>query len=192
MKWRWRNRRLCGKTRILVPQQSDQAKTPVTPLDRIKILCQTSISYYSHHTRTWTEFGRALQKLQHTQGLQGLLRGHATTPLKIYPYAALTMLLTSNTERDQYVIRTMRHRNEDSWREHWRVLLLSFSHTYWSSCASAWPLRRRPKASRWSAWLSRSITNARFRIILSHILSRRLPSCLETHHAPAKRTHLYL
>jgi solute carrier family 25 protein 16 len=66
-----------------------QAKTTVAPLDRVKILFQTSNPQFAKYTSSWTGLGRALSDIYAHHGIVGLFRGHSATLLKIYPYAAI-------------------------------------------------------------------------------------------------------
>ncbi|KAJ2980863.1 hypothetical protein NUW58_g6834 [Xylaria curta] len=65
------------------------AKTTVAPLDRVKILFQTSNPQFAKYTGSWTGLGRALSDIYSQHGIVGLFRGHSATLLKIYPYAAI-------------------------------------------------------------------------------------------------------
>ncbi|KAI0478913.1 mitochondrial carrier protein LEU5 [Xylariaceae sp. FL0804] len=66
------------------------AKTAVAPLDRVKILFQTSNPQFAKYTNSWTGLGRAMRDIYASQGVvRGLFRGHSATLLKIYPYAAI-------------------------------------------------------------------------------------------------------
>ncbi|KAI0508558.1 mitochondrial carrier domain-containing protein [Xylaria bambusicola] len=65
------------------------AKTTVAPLDRVKILFQTSNPQFAKYTGSWTGLGRALGDIYAQHGVVGLFRGHSATLLKIYPYAAI-------------------------------------------------------------------------------------------------------
>ncbi|KAI0858362.1 mitochondrial carrier domain-containing protein [Xylaria cubensis] len=65
------------------------AKTTVAPLDRVKILFQTSNPQFAKYTGSWAGLGRALSDIYAQHGIVGLFRGHSATLLKIYPYAAI-------------------------------------------------------------------------------------------------------
>ncbi|KAI3331810.1 putative mitochondrial carrier protein [Xylariaceae sp. AK1471] len=65
------------------------AKTTVAPLDRVKILFQTSNPQFAKYTSSWAGLARALNDIYAHQGIMGLFRGHSATLLKIYPYAAI-------------------------------------------------------------------------------------------------------
>lgn len=61
----------------------------MAPLDRVKILFQTSNPQFAKYSSTWTGFGRAILDIRARDGVAGLFRGHSATLLKIYPYAAI-------------------------------------------------------------------------------------------------------
>lgn len=63
-----------------------------------------------HHVVTWKGLGRALRDIQRTQGYRGLFRGHSTTLLKIYPYAALNYVAY-----EQYRVFLIRHKDQETW-----------------------------------------------------------------------------
>ncbi|KAK8128550.1 hypothetical protein PG984_009658 [Apiospora sp. TS-2023a] len=65
------------------------AKTSVAPLDRVKILFQTSNPQFAKYTSSWVGLARALRDIYGRDGMMGLFRGHSATLLKIYPYAAI-------------------------------------------------------------------------------------------------------
>lgn len=65
------------------------AKTTVAPLDRVKILFQTSNPQFAKYQNSWAGFGRAVRDIYAGNGVAGLFRGHSATLLKIYPYAAI-------------------------------------------------------------------------------------------------------
>ncbi|KAI1806173.1 mitochondrial carrier [Daldinia bambusicola] len=65
------------------------AKTTVAPLDRVKILFQTSNPQFAKYQGSWAGFGVAIRDIYARDGVLGLFRGHSATLLKIYPYAAV-------------------------------------------------------------------------------------------------------
>ncbi|KAH8205518.1 hypothetical protein TruAng_000224 [Truncatella angustata] len=65
------------------------AKTTVAPLDRVKILFQTSNPQFAKYQNSWAGFARAVRDIYASNGIAGLFRGHSATLLKIYPYAAI-------------------------------------------------------------------------------------------------------
>jgi solute carrier family 25 protein 16 len=69
-----------------------QAKTFVAPLDRVKILFQTSNPQFAKYTGHWTGVLVAMKSIYVQDGLRGLFRGHSATLLRIYPYAGIKFL----------------------------------------------------------------------------------------------------
>ncbi|ORY63165.1 mitochondrial carrier domain-containing protein [Pseudomassariella vexata] len=65
------------------------AKTTVAPLDRVKILFQTSNPQFAKYQGSWVGVARAMHDIYGRDGVMGLFRGHSATLLKIYPYAAI-------------------------------------------------------------------------------------------------------
>ncbi|RKP18133.1 mitochondrial carrier [Rozella allomycis CSF55] len=82
------------------------AKTAIGPLDRVKILFQTSNPHYKHHSGTFSGVFKVARDIYCTQGLKGLFRGHSVMIIRIFPYSATNYLayeqfkkLLYNTER---------------------------------------------------------------------------------------------
>lgn len=65
------------------------AKTLIAPLDRIKILFQTSNPDFLKYRGTLGGFLRALRQIWRDDGIFGLFQGHSVTLLRIFPYAAI-------------------------------------------------------------------------------------------------------
>jgi hypothetical protein len=65
------------------------AKTATAPLDRVKILFQTSAPRYVHYSRSWQGPFNTLRHIANQEGIQGLYRGHALMLARIVPYAAV-------------------------------------------------------------------------------------------------------
>lgn len=68
------------------------AKTVVGPLDRVKILFQTSNPNFAKYTGKWSGVAIALRDIYYTNGLSGLFKGHSATLLRIFPYAGIKFL----------------------------------------------------------------------------------------------------
>ncbi|KAG5301366.1 mitochondrial carrier protein [Histoplasma ohiense] len=68
------------------------AKTVVGPLDRVKILFQTSNPQFAKYSTGWFGVVRAMQDINSHEGLRGLFKGHSATLLRIFPYAAIKFL----------------------------------------------------------------------------------------------------
>lgn len=66
-----------------------QAKTIIAPLDRVKILFQTSNPQFAKYTGSWFGVVAAIRSIYSNEGVTGLFRGHSATLLRIYPYAAI-------------------------------------------------------------------------------------------------------
>ncbi|KAI5957460.1 LEU5 [Candida theae] len=65
------------------------AKTLVAPLDRIKILFQTSNPEFLKYRGTFQGLVRAGKRIWASDGLWGLYQGHSITLLRIFPYASI-------------------------------------------------------------------------------------------------------
>lgn len=65
------------------------AKTLVAPLDRIKILFQTSNPDFLQFRGTFNGLFRATYRIWKTDGLYGLFQGHSVTLIRVFPYAAI-------------------------------------------------------------------------------------------------------
>jgi len=68
------------------------AKTAIAPLDRVKILFQTSNPQYSHHIGSFWGVFRAAREIKDQFGLRGLFQGHLATLIRIFPYAAIKFM----------------------------------------------------------------------------------------------------
>ncbi|KAI1423093.1 mitochondrial carrier domain-containing protein [Xylaria sp. FL1777] len=86
------------------------AKTAVAPLDRVKILFQTSNPQFAKYTGSWMGLGRALRDIYAQHGVVGLFRGHSATLLKIYPYAAIKFVAY-----EQYRAMIIGARHQETW-----------------------------------------------------------------------------
>ncbi|KAJ3340614.1 hypothetical protein HDU93_006729 [Gonapodya sp. JEL0774] len=68
------------------------AKTVIAPLDRVKILFQTSNPKFQRHIGSFTGFFDAMREIYTEYGARGLFQGHSATLLRIFPYAALKFM----------------------------------------------------------------------------------------------------
>ena len=68
------------------------AKTVVAPLDRIKILFQTSHKSYIPYQGSLKGFVEAIVELKRTAGIKGLFKGHSATLMRIFPYAGIKFM----------------------------------------------------------------------------------------------------
>jgi solute carrier family 25 protein 16 len=69
-----------------------QAKTVVAPLDRVKILFQTSNPDFKSYSTHWTGVFRAGRDIYADAGVRGLLQGHSATLARVFPYAAIKFM----------------------------------------------------------------------------------------------------
>lgn len=65
------------------------AKTLIAPLDRVKILFQTSNPHYKHLAGSFKGMFSAINLIYKSNGIKGLYQGHSATLLRIFPYAAI-------------------------------------------------------------------------------------------------------
>lgn len=65
------------------------AKTLIAPLDRIKILFQTSNPDFLKYRGTFSGLFRAGGQIWANDGVYGLFQGHSVTLIRIFPYAAI-------------------------------------------------------------------------------------------------------
>ncbi|SCU97673.1 LAMI_0F10924g1_1 [Lachancea mirantina] len=68
------------------------AKTLVAPLDRIKILFQTSNPHYLKYSGSMMGLVRAGSHIRLNDGIRGFYQGHSATLLRIFPYAAIKFI----------------------------------------------------------------------------------------------------
>ncbi|KAF2747399.1 ADP,ATP carrier protein [Sporormia fimetaria CBS 119925] len=68
------------------------AKTVVGPLDRVKILFQTSQPNFAKYAGKWSGLPIAMREIYTTGGVRGLFQGHSATLLRIFPYAGIKFL----------------------------------------------------------------------------------------------------
>lgn len=65
------------------------AKTLIAPLDRVKILFQTSNPEFLKYRGKFSGLFQASKKIWSNDGLYGLFQGHSVTLLRIFPYASI-------------------------------------------------------------------------------------------------------
>jgi solute carrier family 25 protein 16 len=65
------------------------AKTAIAPMDRVKILFQTSHSDYIKYQNENFGFWRALKHIYNVHSIQGLFKGHSATLVRVFPYAGI-------------------------------------------------------------------------------------------------------
>ncbi|KAI1634906.1 mitochondrial carrier domain-containing protein [Biscogniauxia mediterranea] len=86
------------------------AKTAVAPLDRVKILFQTSNPQFAKYQGSWAGVATAIRDIYSRDGVVGLFRGHSATLLKIYPYAAIKFVAY-----EQYRAAIIGSRHQETW-----------------------------------------------------------------------------
>ncbi|GFZ44822.1 Mitochondrial carrier protein LEU5 [Saitozyma sp. JCM 24511] len=65
------------------------AKSAIAPLDRVKILFQTSNADFRKYAGTPMGLLHAIRIIYKSQGVRGLYQGHSMTLLRIFPYAGI-------------------------------------------------------------------------------------------------------
>ena len=65
------------------------AKTLIAPLDRVKILFQTSNPEFLKYRGKFSGLFRASKRIWTNDGIYGLFQGHSVTLLRIFPYASI-------------------------------------------------------------------------------------------------------
>jgi solute carrier family 25 protein 16 len=76
------------------------AKTAIAPLDRVKILFQTSNPHYEKYSGTAIHLTKgsflgvfkAIRVIYAENGFFGIFQGHSATLLRIFPYAAIKFM----------------------------------------------------------------------------------------------------
>ncbi|KAJ3352366.1 hypothetical protein HDU83_008131 [Entophlyctis luteolus] len=80
------------KTLVAGGLAGSAAKTVIAPMDRVKILFQTSNPQYLKYSGTLFGVFRAINDIYSTYGVPGLFQGHSATLLRIFPYAAIKFM----------------------------------------------------------------------------------------------------
>ncbi|WWC97280.1 hypothetical protein V866_004159 [Kwoniella sp. B9012] len=75
------------------------AKTAIAPLDRVKILFQTSNADFRKYAGTPLGLIHATGMIYRTSGIRGLFQGHSATLMRIFPYAGIKYMLYDWMER---------------------------------------------------------------------------------------------
>lgn len=91
------------------------AKTLIAPLDRIKILFQTSNPHYTKYSGSLRGLTEAAKHIWINDGVRGFYQGHSVTLIRIFPYAAMKFIAYEQ-------IRNILIPSE-SYETHWRRLL---------------------------------------------------------------------
>jgi len=69
-----------------------QAKTVVAPLDRVKILFQSSNPQFAKYSGSFAGAAAAMKEIYRQDGARALFRGHSATVLRVFPYAGIKFL----------------------------------------------------------------------------------------------------
>lgn len=91
-----------------------QANTVVAPLDRVRILFQTSHTKFLQHADHWDGWLRAIRDIYRAHGIPGLYKGHMATLARNFPYSSLNFLAYEKY-RDVFIGTTTPER-ETPWR----------------------------------------------------------------------------
>ncbi|GCF00437.1 coenzyme A transporter [Zygosaccharomyces mellis] len=91
------------------------AKTLIAPLDRIKILFQTSNPHYTKYAGSLAGLVEAAKHIWINDGIRGFYQGHSVTLIRIFPYAAIKFVAYEQVRN--VLIPTSKH------EVHWRRLL---------------------------------------------------------------------
>ncbi|KAJ5516268.1 hypothetical protein N7527_007828 [Penicillium freii] len=68
------------------------AKTIVAPLERIRILFQTSHSHFVQYSTHWDGFIQAARHIRTSYGIPALFKGHSASLVRVFPYAGINFL----------------------------------------------------------------------------------------------------
>ncbi|KOS48313.1 hypothetical protein ACN38_g716 [Penicillium nordicum] len=68
------------------------AKTVVAPLDRVRILFQTSHSQFVQYSAHWNGLFKAARVIKTNYGISALFKGHSASLIRVFPYASLNFL----------------------------------------------------------------------------------------------------
>ena len=69
-----------------------QAKTVVAPLERVRILFQTSHSHFVQYSTHWDGLIKAARDIQKSYGVSALFKGHSASLVRVFPYASINFL----------------------------------------------------------------------------------------------------
>ncbi|KXG46509.1 Mitochondrial carrier protein [Penicillium griseofulvum] len=68
------------------------AKTIVAPLERIRILFQTSHSHFVRYSTRWGGLIKAARDIRTSYGILALFKGHSASLVRVFPYAGINFL----------------------------------------------------------------------------------------------------
>ena len=69
-----------------------QAKSVVAPLERVKILLQTSHSHFVQYSNHWNGLIKATRDIRKSYGIPALFKGHSASLVRVFPYAGINFL----------------------------------------------------------------------------------------------------
>ncbi|BAE66274.1 unnamed protein product [Aspergillus oryzae RIB40] len=75
------------------------AKTIVAPMERIKILFQTSNPHFLPYSTRWNGFIEAISHIRTSHGVPALFKGHAASLIRVFPYAGINFLAYEQLQR---------------------------------------------------------------------------------------------
>lgn len=87
------------KTGLAGGLAGSSGKTLIAPLDRIKILFQTSNPLYKQYSGSIFGMFKAGKKIYINDGIFGFFQGHSATLLRIFPYAAIKFVMYEQVRR---------------------------------------------------------------------------------------------
>ncbi|KAJ5480436.1 hypothetical protein N7530_005945 [Penicillium desertorum] len=68
------------------------AKTIVAPLERVRILFQTSHSHFTQYSTHWDGLIKAARHIRTSYGISALFKGHSASLVRVFPYAGINFL----------------------------------------------------------------------------------------------------
>ncbi|KAE8143093.1 mitochondrial carrier domain-containing protein [Aspergillus pseudotamarii] len=75
------------------------AKTIVAPLERIKILFQTSNPHFLRYSTRWNGLIDAASHIRTSHGIPALFKGHSASLIRVFPYAGINFLAYEQLQR---------------------------------------------------------------------------------------------
>lgn len=87
------------KTGLAGGMAGSTAKTLIAPLDRIKILFQTSNPLYKQYAGSFIGLLKAGNQIYSNDGIIGFFQGHSATLIRIFPYAAIKFVAYEQVRR---------------------------------------------------------------------------------------------
>ncbi|KAE8329589.1 mitochondrial carrier domain-containing protein [Aspergillus sergii] len=75
------------------------AKTLVAPMERIKILFQTSNPHFLRYSTRWNGLIQAVSHIRTSHGISALFKGHSASLIRVFPYAGINFLAYEQLQR---------------------------------------------------------------------------------------------